>query len=188
MAELGSEIFFAGIAELNRMVRAKETTAVDLARAFGRRLETLGPRYNALALPLTERAIRQAKAVDAGDQARAFARPAARHPVRRQGSAERGRTDHHLGRASVRRAGFRLRRHGDPETGERRRAAGGQTGHGGTGRRAGLPLRFRVADRAGAESLGPHAAGPAARRADRRSPWPPVWRRSPSARRRRVPS
>jgi aspartyl-tRNA(Asn)/glutamyl-tRNA(Gln) amidotransferase subunit A len=65
MAELGSEIFFAGIAELNRMVRAKEAAALDLARAFGRRLEALGPRYNALALPLTERAIRQAKAVDA---------------------------------------------------------------------------------------------------------------------------
>ncbi len=64
MAELGSDVYFAGIAELNRMVRDKETTAVELARAFGRRLETLGPRYNALALPLTERAIRQAKEVD----------------------------------------------------------------------------------------------------------------------------
>src|ERR1700691_2373793 len=65
MAELGSEIFFAGISELNRMLRAKEATAVELTRAFSRRLEILGPRYNALALPLTERAIRQAKAVDA---------------------------------------------------------------------------------------------------------------------------
>jgi aspartyl-tRNA(Asn)/glutamyl-tRNA(Gln) amidotransferase subunit A len=65
MAELSSEIFFAGIVELNRMVREKQTTAHELARAFGRRLETLGPGYNALALPLTERAIRQAKAVDA---------------------------------------------------------------------------------------------------------------------------
>ena len=65
MAELGSEIYFAGIPELSRMLLAKEVTALDLARAFGRRLETLGPRYNALALPLTERAIRQAKAVDA---------------------------------------------------------------------------------------------------------------------------
>ena len=65
MAELANEIYFAGIAELSRMLLAKEATAVNLARAFGRRLETLGPRYNALALPLTERAIRQAKAVDA---------------------------------------------------------------------------------------------------------------------------
>jgi aspartyl-tRNA(Asn)/glutamyl-tRNA(Gln) amidotransferase subunit A len=65
MAELANEIYFAGIAELSRMLLAKDVTAVNLARAFGRRLETLGPRYNALALPLTERAIRQAKAVDA---------------------------------------------------------------------------------------------------------------------------
>src|ERR1700690_4341332 len=65
MAELANEIYFAGIAELSRMLLAKEVTALDLARAFGRRLETLGPRYNALALPLTERAIRQAKDVDA---------------------------------------------------------------------------------------------------------------------------
>jgi len=65
MADLGSEIFFAGISELNAKVRAKEVKAVDLARAFGKRLEALGPRYNALALPLTKRAIRQAEAVDA---------------------------------------------------------------------------------------------------------------------------
>src|SRR5579862_2353807 len=64
MAELGNEIVFAGVAELNAKLQAKEITAVDLARTFGRRLESLGPRYNALALPLTERAIRQAQAVD----------------------------------------------------------------------------------------------------------------------------
>ena len=65
MAEPGSEIFFAGIAELNAMLRAKQVTAVELARSFGRRLESLGPGYNALALPLTEHAIRAAHAVDA---------------------------------------------------------------------------------------------------------------------------
>jgi len=64
MPDPGSGIFFASISELNAMLRAKQVSAVDLARAFGRRLETLGPRYNALALPLTERAIHQAKAVD----------------------------------------------------------------------------------------------------------------------------
>ncbi|MGO4883575.1 MAG: amidase [Bryobacteraceae bacterium] len=65
MKEPGSDVFFASIGELNRMVREKEISAHELARAFGRRLEALGPRYNALALPLTERAERQAKAVDA---------------------------------------------------------------------------------------------------------------------------
>ena len=38
---------------------------MELARAFGDRLEKLGRRYNALALPLTEIAIRKAKEVDA---------------------------------------------------------------------------------------------------------------------------
>src|SRR5262249_44737563 len=38
--------------------------AVDLARAFSTRLEKLGPRYNALALPLSERAIKKAKDID----------------------------------------------------------------------------------------------------------------------------
>lgn len=65
MAHPGSEIFFAGIRELNAMLRAREISAVELARAFGERLEALGRRYNALALPLTEAAIRKAKAVDA---------------------------------------------------------------------------------------------------------------------------
>jgi aspartyl-tRNA(Asn)/glutamyl-tRNA(Gln) amidotransferase subunit A len=65
MAEPGSEIFFAGISELSAMLRAKQVTALELARAFGKRLESLGPRYNALALPLTEHAIRAARAVDA---------------------------------------------------------------------------------------------------------------------------
>ncbi|MGA2589344.1 MAG: amidase, partial [Bryobacteraceae bacterium] len=64
MAAIDSQVFFASIPELSAMLRAKQVTAVELARAFGTRLATLGPRYNALALPLTERAIRQAKAVD----------------------------------------------------------------------------------------------------------------------------
>ena len=54
MAELGSETFFATISELNARIRSKEIKVVDLVRAFGRRLETLGPRYNALALSLGE--------------------------------------------------------------------------------------------------------------------------------------
>jgi aspartyl-tRNA(Asn)/glutamyl-tRNA(Gln) amidotransferase subunit A len=65
MVEPGSEIFFAGISELNAMLRARQVSALELTRAFGQRLESLGPRYNALALPLTERAIRAARAVDA---------------------------------------------------------------------------------------------------------------------------
>ncbi|HWE53814.1 MAG TPA: amidase [Bryobacteraceae bacterium] len=58
------EIFFASIAQLNTGLKERDFSAVELVRAFAKRLETLGPRYNALALPLTEIAGRRAKEVD----------------------------------------------------------------------------------------------------------------------------
>jgi Asp-tRNA(Asn)/Glu-tRNA(Gln) amidotransferase A subunit family amidase len=65
VADLGAETFFATIPELNSRLVAKEISAEELARAFAARLEQLGPRYNALALPLPQQAIRRAKLVDA---------------------------------------------------------------------------------------------------------------------------
>ena len=62
---VGPDIFFATISELNAKLKAKEISALELTRAFTARLERLGPRYNALALPLTEPALRRAKDVDA---------------------------------------------------------------------------------------------------------------------------
>jgi aspartyl-tRNA(Asn)/glutamyl-tRNA(Gln) amidotransferase subunit A len=64
MPEPGADLFFATIQELNAKLKAKEVSAVELTRAFTARLERLGPRYNALALPLTEQALRRAKVVD----------------------------------------------------------------------------------------------------------------------------
>jgi aspartyl-tRNA(Asn)/glutamyl-tRNA(Gln) amidotransferase subunit A len=64
MAELGPEIFFATVVELGAKIAAKEVSSEELVRAFANRLEQLGPRYNALALPLPEQAIRAAKEVD----------------------------------------------------------------------------------------------------------------------------
>ena len=58
------EIFFAGIADLNGRLKKREFSTVDLVKAFAERLEKLGPRYNALALPLTEVALRRAKDID----------------------------------------------------------------------------------------------------------------------------
>src|SRR5579864_5597772 len=63
-ADFNDDIFFSTIGELNARLKAKEFSAVELVRAFARRLEQLGPRYNALALPLTEVAIRHAQDVD----------------------------------------------------------------------------------------------------------------------------
>ncbi len=65
MAKISNDVFFATIGELNGRLKAKEFSAVELARAFLDRLEKLGPRYNALALLLREPAIKQAKEADA---------------------------------------------------------------------------------------------------------------------------
>ncbi|MGH9660064.1 MAG: amidase, partial [Bryobacteraceae bacterium] len=61
---IDDSIYFATITELNAKLRAKEFSAVELARAFADRLEKLGPRYNALALPLGPQAATQAKEID----------------------------------------------------------------------------------------------------------------------------
>ena len=64
MPEFPQDLYFAGVRELNQRIRSKELSAVEMARAFATRLERLGPRYNALALPLPEQAYRQAREID----------------------------------------------------------------------------------------------------------------------------
>ena len=64
MASIPDDIFFASITEINQKLKAKEFSTVELARAFAERLQRLGPRYNALALPLPQQARRAAKDVD----------------------------------------------------------------------------------------------------------------------------
>ena len=64
MARFSEDLFFSTIGEWNAKLKAKEVSAEQLAHAFSERLEKLGPRYNALALPLTERAVKKAKSVD----------------------------------------------------------------------------------------------------------------------------
>src|SRR5579883_96123 len=64
MAAIPDDIFFASISEINAKLKAREFSVVELTRAFSDRLERLGPRYNALALPLRDQATRAAKDVD----------------------------------------------------------------------------------------------------------------------------
>src|SRR5580704_1711325 len=58
------DIFFAPIADLNDRLKKREFKVVELVEAFADRLQKLGPRYNALALPLREVAVKRAKQVD----------------------------------------------------------------------------------------------------------------------------
>jgi aspartyl-tRNA(Asn)/glutamyl-tRNA(Gln) amidotransferase subunit A len=58
------DVFFAPVSELSARLKKKEFSTVELVRAFADRLEKVGPRFNALALPLTKIALKRAKAVD----------------------------------------------------------------------------------------------------------------------------
>ena len=58
------DVFFAGIADLNARLQKREFSTVELVKAFAQRLMKLGPRYNALALPLAEPAVKRARQVD----------------------------------------------------------------------------------------------------------------------------
>jgi aspartyl-tRNA(Asn)/glutamyl-tRNA(Gln) amidotransferase subunit A len=58
------DIFFGSISEVSTALRTKEFSTVELTRVFCDRLESLGPRYNALALSLRDTALRKAKDVD----------------------------------------------------------------------------------------------------------------------------
>jgi aspartyl-tRNA(Asn)/glutamyl-tRNA(Gln) amidotransferase subunit A len=64
MPSISDDIFFASITEINAKLTKKEFSAVELARAFCDRLETIGPRYNAIALSLRKVALSDAKDVD----------------------------------------------------------------------------------------------------------------------------
>ncbi len=64
MPDSSDDIFFATIGELSAKLKAREFSAVELARAYSERLDKLGPRYNALALSLRGQALRKAREVD----------------------------------------------------------------------------------------------------------------------------
>ena len=81
------DIFFATIPDLNARLKKREFSAVELVKAFADRLEKLGPRYNALALPLTKSAVKRAKDIDDEMKRERYRGSAARHSLRREGSA-----------------------------------------------------------------------------------------------------
>ena len=92
---------FATISELNQLLRSRQISARELARHFLDRLKSIGPQYNALALPLDKLAKKDAKAVDGDLKRRTFSRPAARNSLRRKRSVERPQLSDNLGRETV---------------------------------------------------------------------------------------
>ncbi|MCL5742847.1 MAG: amidase family protein, partial [Acidobacteria bacterium] len=59
-----ADVFFSTISTLSDDLKARKISSVELTKAFAERLQKLGPRYNALALPLTDIGLRKAKEVD----------------------------------------------------------------------------------------------------------------------------
>ena len=51
---MNDDVFFATVTDLNARLKKREFSTVELVKAFGERLEKLGPNYNSLALPLTK--------------------------------------------------------------------------------------------------------------------------------------
>ena len=158
MAPIPNDVFFATIPELNARLNAKEFKAEDLARAFAERLAQLGPRYNALALSLEQEACRKGKAVDQELKTRAPARAACRASptAPRICSAYAGQPTT-WGAKPYAGQVFDYNATVIDKLDTRGRRAHRQTRHGGTGGRRRISLRLGLADRAGAESLGPHA-------------------------------
>ena len=72
---MADDLFFATIPELNAKLKAREVSAVELAKLFLQRLETLGPQLNALALALSKDALKKAKAVDGDIKRQLFRTP-----------------------------------------------------------------------------------------------------------------
>lgn len=64
MASISDDLFFAGIPEINQKLTKKEISVRELTKAFCERLETIGPRYNALALSLRKDAEHKSKDVE----------------------------------------------------------------------------------------------------------------------------
>ncbi|HEY3743300.1 MAG TPA: amidase [Bryobacteraceae bacterium] len=58
------DLIYSTIGELNAKLKRREVSCVELTKAYLDRLESLGPKYNALALPLRKSALRKAKYVD----------------------------------------------------------------------------------------------------------------------------
>ena len=143
-----ADLLFQPIRALAKRLHDRSLSPVALAEASLRRLETLGPHFNAVVTVMRAHGARRGAGRRSRAQGRACARAAARHPVRREGPARHEGRAHHVGRGAVSRPGVRLRRHGGHAAARRGRGAGRQAGDGRTRGRHGLQPRRRVVHRA----------------------------------------
>lgn len=70
-----SDVFFKSVSELNRMLVNREVSSRELTEACLHRLETLGPKYNAIAALTRKSAMQQAEKVDGDLKRKRFRGP-----------------------------------------------------------------------------------------------------------------
>lgn len=144
MADLGEDVYFASIVELNKRLRAKEFSVTELTRAFCDRLEKLAPRYNALALSLRESAMRKAADVDGELKRERYRGPLQGIPFGAKDLLSVAGQITSWGRQALCGSDLRLRCHRDHETCEDRRDSHREAINGGVGGWGWLSIRIRV--------------------------------------------
>ena len=161
------DIFFAGIADLNARLRKREFSTVELVKAFAERLAKLGPRYNALALPLTEVAVKRAKQVDDELKRERFRGPLQGIPFGAKDLLAFAGHPTTWGAKPYAAQVFDETRDGTPEAGQNRFRSDRKAFDGRTGRRRRVPHSGGLFVRAGPESVGSPRVGRADRPAAR---------------------
>ena len=115
MADLGEDVYFASIVELNKRLRAKEFSVSRTDPRVLRPSRELAPRYNALALSLRESAMRKAADVDGDLKRERYRGPLQGIPFGAKDLLSVAGQITTLGRETLRGSGLRLRCHRDHE-------------------------------------------------------------------------
>ena len=184
-ARRGRSRLLAPSGELAEWVRTRRVSPVALAEVFLDRLETLGPRYNAVVTLTRDRALDEARRAEREIAAGRYRGPLHGIPYGAKDLlATAGGIPTTWGAAPFRDQTFDADATVVRKLEEAGARARRQAGHGRAGRRHGLSRSRTPRSPARGSTRGTRRPGAAARRADRASPSRPGWCRSRSARRR----
>ena len=118
MADLGDDVYFASIVELNKRLRAKNSARSNWRAHFATGWRNSGRGITLWLCLCGNRRCAGAAEVDGDMKRERFRGPLQGIPLWRKRSAECRRADYYVGRQTVCGAGVRLRRDGDQEAGE----------------------------------------------------------------------
>ena len=157
MADIGNDVFFATIPELNARLKPRSSPPKSWRGPSPARLEQLGPRYNALALALAQQALRKARAVDQDIKRERLRGPLQGIPYGVKDLLSLAGQPTTWGAKPYAGQVFDYNATVIDKLAGAGAVLAGQALHGGAGGRRRIPVCLGVAHRPGAESVGPHA-------------------------------